>query len=392
MGFLNGLSDVSSAASSISPIAGAAFGLVNGVHSLFSNPSKTQYEYQRKLNEQQQQYARENYALQLQGQYDLTRDNPLLQKEGYQRAGLSAASLNGSFGNASSTSPIASPNAGAAPSGLQDIQARQLGVQSLTESASMINNALVASADARLKNSQADTVDINNRTAFLENVARLNNLIENTKDVKLRNEYQEQKNALYKKYGEQQEEAKTNILQNESTISDAKSTYAFAREFNELQNLIQQRNEMAQHIQLMKSQGNVNKQQILNMQKQLALMDSQIADNYASASEHNAGAGLKSVQTSGQELQNSISTALAPYVIESGIDSSVKSFWDSIKSKYDSQPKSRQEFIMRGLNNWDDYTTSQRWRVLSMLGLEATSEAGNALGAIAPKIAGALIK
>ena len=66
--FFENLANVGSA-------AGGVGSLVSGVASLFgSNGAKQQYEYQRKLNEQQQQYARENALLDYQRTRELTAD------------------------------------------------------------------------------------------------------------------------------------------------------------------------------------------------------------------------------------------------------------------------------------------------------------------------------
>ena len=107
---------------SLGKIAGGITGIgsaVSGVADLlgFGGPSqeelqaqalKMQYEYQTKLNEQQQEYARENADTEYQRQRQMTRDQYSLNKQGMLDAGLSVAGDGFQVRNASSPS-IASP-------------------------------------------------------------------------------------------------------------------------------------------------------------------------------------------------------------------------------------------------------------------------------------------
>ena len=110
---------------SLGKIAGGITGIgtaVSGVADLlgFGGPSqeelqaqalKMQYEYQTKLNEQQQEYARENADTEYQRQRQMTRDQYSLNKQGMLDAGLSPAGDGFQVRNATSPS-IAAPSAG----------------------------------------------------------------------------------------------------------------------------------------------------------------------------------------------------------------------------------------------------------------------------------------
>ena len=145
MGFLDNFSKGASAASSV-------VGAFGGVSSLIFGGSKQreqaryQMRLQQELNEQQQQYARENAATAYNRQRQLTQDTALLQKTGQQRAGLSTA---GDFGgSAASVSPIAPPSAGSAPS-LPDPNASMLaGIQAIQASANSLVQNRTAQAQA----------------------------------------------------------------------------------------------------------------------------------------------------------------------------------------------------------------------------------------------------
>lgn len=145
MGFLDKLSTGSSAASNaVGAIGGAASLLFGG--SMQRKQAKYQAELQMKLNEQQQQFARENALTAYNRQRALTKDTALLQKVGQQQAGLSTA---GDFGSsAASVSPIAPPSAGSAPS-LPDPNASMLaGIQAIQASANSLVQNRAAQAQA----------------------------------------------------------------------------------------------------------------------------------------------------------------------------------------------------------------------------------------------------
>lgn len=145
MGFLDKLSTGSSAASdAFGAIGGAASLLFGG--SMQRKQAKYQAELQMKLNEQQQQFARENALTAYNRQRALTKDTALLQKVGQQQAGLSTA---GDFGSsAASVSPIAPPSAGSAPS-LPDPNASMLaGIQAIQASANSLVQNRAAQAQA----------------------------------------------------------------------------------------------------------------------------------------------------------------------------------------------------------------------------------------------------
>lgn len=145
MGFLDNLSKGFG-------IASSAVGTLGGVSSLIFGGSKQreqaryQMRLQQELNEQQQQYARENAATAYNRQRQLTQDTALLLKTGQQRAGLSTA---GDFGgSAASVSPIAPPSAGSAPS-LPDPNASMLaGIQAIQASANSLIQNRAAQAQA----------------------------------------------------------------------------------------------------------------------------------------------------------------------------------------------------------------------------------------------------
>lgn len=124
MGFLSGLlGTIGNVATGFS----GANTILNGVSSLFGGGSSNkaakqasaqaqqQFEYQKQLNEQQQEYARENASTEYQRQRELTRDTMALQTEGKIASGVNTALGDSSSAAAASVNPISAPSAGSAP-------------------------------------------------------------------------------------------------------------------------------------------------------------------------------------------------------------------------------------------------------------------------------------
>lgn len=103
------------------------FGAIkDGVSSLFGGDTsetqqakklaKQQFQMQQALNQQQNEFAKQNSLLDYQRQRELTRDTASLQQEGKIQAGVNPAISDGSVAAAASVNPIAAPSAGSAPS------------------------------------------------------------------------------------------------------------------------------------------------------------------------------------------------------------------------------------------------------------------------------------
>lgn len=113
----------------IGKIGGAITGIgaiSDGISSLFGgDTSETkqakslanqQFKMQQALNQQQNEFAKQNSLLDYQRQRELTRDNASLQQEGKIAAGINPASADGTTAAAASVNPTAAPSAGSAPS------------------------------------------------------------------------------------------------------------------------------------------------------------------------------------------------------------------------------------------------------------------------------------
>ncbi len=142
---LGGIGKIGSAITGIGAIS-------DGISSLFGgDTSETkqakslanqQFKMQQALNQQQNEFAKQNSLLDYQRQRELTRDNAALQQEGKIQAGINPATSDGTTASAASVNPTAAPSSGSAPS----IDVASL-TNASTQRAQMFNALLSNTAD-----------------------------------------------------------------------------------------------------------------------------------------------------------------------------------------------------------------------------------------------------
>lgn len=205
-----------------------------GVQSLFnSGAARQQYNYQRKLNEQQQQYARENADTQYQRQRDLTRDAAYLNKQGMVNAGINPAFADGSTAtNTASVDAAAAPSAGSAPT-VQPANVLE-GVQALTQ-------LQQSESQSRLQNSEAALNETKQLTAFSEQVAKLRELKANASSAEAKAEIDNAVKELRKQYEAMNIKNQAHLLDDERAIADVRAFYA-PEEWNTRMQLLKNQN------------------------------------------------------------------------------------------------------------------------------------------------------
>lgn len=156
MGFFSGLlKGVGSLVSPIASIGSAITGIgaiKDGVSSLFGGDTtetqqakklaQQQFQMQQALNQQQNEFAKQNALLDYQRQRELTRDQASLQQEGKIAAGVNPATGDGTTASAASVNSTAAPSAGSAPT--IDVAAL---TNASTQRAQMFNALLSNTAD-----------------------------------------------------------------------------------------------------------------------------------------------------------------------------------------------------------------------------------------------------
>ena len=144
-GLLGGLGKIGSAITGIGAVKDGLTSLFGGDTSdtkQAKSLANQQFQMQQALNQQQNEFAKQNSLLDYQRQRELTRDNASLQQEGKIQAGINPASADGTTAAAASVNPTAAPSSGSAPS----IDVASL-TNSSTQRAQMFNALLSNSVD-----------------------------------------------------------------------------------------------------------------------------------------------------------------------------------------------------------------------------------------------------
>ena len=356
MGLLKSLTggDVLSAGSSL---LGGVIGGISAAHA-----AKKQYQYQRKLNEQSQEFSEKNATTAYERQRELTQDNPLLQLQGMRNAGLSTSFSQGStVAGAANVDQGATPSPGSAPS-----------VASLAEGFNQGAQAAASIADLAVKKSQiantnADTTgkDIDNQYKAQEKIAALKKLMEDTKDVQLKNTYQDMLNKVYAETGMATAEARKAILESTADIKKVESKYAEQMSEAELKNRIANYDLLLAQKDLSKEQKENLIQERENMQKQLLVMQSQINLNNANVEDARSHVSVNQTQADVNRAEkglinaNTVSVGLQNEISRATKDSIIRAAQLTVEEH---GPQSISDYSWSVFNNWDKATSGQRWR------------------------------
>lgn len=135
-----------------------------------------QFEQQKELNAQSQEYYKQNSATQYLRQRELTQDAPLLNKSGMQKAGLSTVNMQGGNSVASPAEGTA-PSSGSAPSYSSVTQALSGLTSSLGSLGVSLSEIPSIMYDQKIKKAQATQLEIDNLTRAQENYAKLNGML-----------------------------------------------------------------------------------------------------------------------------------------------------------------------------------------------------------------------
>lgn len=311
MGFLTGLlGGIGSIGSAITGIGGIA----DGISSLFGGDTSStkqakslanqQFKMQQQLNQQQNEFAKQNALLDYQRQRELTRDQSSLQQEGKIAAGVNPATGDGTTASAASVNSTASPSAGSAPS----IDAAAL--ENAAYSRTSMFNALLDSTskraqmdeDTRGKRIQNDKDEL----SFLDQLDKLHNekLISDEEYEKRKRENRigaaiEQDNIKQAQEATKQAETETRIkaLQEENQKIQ-----------NDIANIVKQCNDeqRKQLVFITEHQGE-------RFAKEMAEIASRIKANNASAVASYATAAAQRANALYTEVLTKLENAKVPY-------------------------------------------------------------------------------
>ena len=286
----------------------------DGISSLFGGDTSSttqakklanqQFQMQQQLNQQQNDFAKENALLDYQRQRELTRDNASLQQEGKIQAGINPSTGDGSTAAAASVNPVAAPSAGSAPT--IDVAAL---TNASTQRAQMFNALLSNVADVeRVKEDTRGKRIQNDRDelSFLDQLDKLHNdkLISDEEYEKRKRENRignatEQDTIKQTQEAAKQAEIETRI----KTLQEENQKIQ-----NDIANIVKQCND-----EQLKQLKFITEHQLDKFNIDLAEIASRIKVNNASAAASFAAAAASRAQALYTSIQSKLEKAKIPY-------------------------------------------------------------------------------
>ena len=355
--FFENLANVGSA-------AGGVGSLVSGVASLFgSNGAKQQYEYQRKLNEQQQQYARENALLDYQRTRELTADKFQLEKQGKRAAGISTSFTDGSSASAAAVNGVAAPNAGS-------ISLAQNFSERMAQSASMLSSGASLLRENMLAQRQSQNLALDadlKRSTMMYNIQRAKG---EAKSAEEKSKYDEIQNEILDDFGYRRAKADTEDAENKAGMSSIQYKYFEQMTLAELQNKLADTELKLKNRDLSDEQRRdlIRKQYVYQAEIKLNEERAKVVVPMAQSQIGVAEEQKKNIKedTRGKRLSNDVSEKLQPYQVANMIkDAKLRSLIldndlvdQSLRIKYGSDWRTK---LMRQIEQHESDMRSHGW-------------------------------
>lgn len=301
----------------IANVGGAITGLGaigDGISSLFGGDTSStkqakslanqQFKMQQALNQQQNDFAKENALLDYQRQRELTRDNASLQQEGKIQAGINPSTGDGSTAAAASVNPVAAPSAGSAPT--IDVAAL---TNASTQRAQMFNALLSNTADIeRVKEDTRGKRIQNDRDelSFLDQLDKLHN-------EKLISDEEYEKRKRENRIGNATEQDTIKQTQEATRQAEIETRIKALQEDNQkiqndIANIVKQCND-----EQLKQMKFITEHQLEKFNKEMAEIASRIKVNNASAAASFAAAAASRAQALYTSIQSQLEKAKIPY-------------------------------------------------------------------------------
>ena len=389
---LNNLSNLGNAASDIGKVVGLVSGIgsaVSGVSDLlgFGGPSqeelqaqalKLQYEYQTKLNEQQQGYARENAQTEYERQRQMARDQYSLNKQGMQDAGLSV--VGDAFRASSPSVPsISSPNAGSVGMPQLDAGLQYKQMDSLINVASLLSNI-------QKQSKEIEGIELDNKLKAGSLLPQLSKLKSESKSAEYRATIDKWESIIKERFSEKDAEFDNIIKGVTADFAKKKAIVDYQQSLQILRNLQQTyKKGTLEYKQLqtnIKTMEEEYKQLVVSGSYQPAMLQADLENKRADTSNKIADTTLKGYQGGLVQAQTEKTRYDTVGVKQQN------EFWEKTKSLREdilfnerkssilrSYPESIQQIVFTGLFNpdafpelWSDSTPEERESVLRLLG------------------------
>lgn len=355
--FFENLANVGSA-------SGGVGSLVSGVASLFgSNGAKQQYEYQRKLNEQQQQYARENALLDYQRTRELTADKFQLEKQGKRAAGISTSFTDGSSASAAAVNGVAAPNAGS-------ISLAQNFSERMAQSASMLSSGASLLRENMLAQRQSENMALDaslKSSTMLYNIQRAKG---EAKSAQEKSKYDELQNDIFEDLGYRHAKAQTEDAENKAGMSSIQYKYFEQMTLAELKNNLADIELKLSNRDLSDEQRRdlIRKKYVYQAEIKLKEEQAKVVVPMAQSQIGVAEEQKKNIKedTRGKRLSNDVSEKLQPYQVANMIkDANLRSLIldndlvdQTLRIKYGSDWRTK---LMRQIEQYESNMRSHGW-------------------------------
>lgn len=315
-------------------LIGAGSSALGGVVGLLSNSAHRQYKYQKKLMQQQNAMNQQNATIAYNRSRQLTLDSPLLEKQGKQMAGINTAfGQDGNIANAASAPQSDGVSIPSPPDVLGSVNAFQSGINNA------VNNLLstvTARANVRKLTAEAEGTEIDNLSRNLKNLKDIG-----LKDSQIAKNFAELSyQKLVNKYADSRLSAEADSANSRAIIDAADSSVRGAMNKVEYENKKQDILNKVQAGILTQRQADVEL-------KKLALMDSQINLNNASAGELNTRSAFNVENTKGKALQNQFDARTFDYRLVDAFENAEQSKLKTIGLKLRNLPHSISEHFTR---------------------------------------------
>lgn len=309
MSLLKTLSDVAGGVSSAGSIVGGVKG-VAGLLGLGGNSQEQQVKYQKQLIDYQNKINQQNAQTSYDRQRQLTADSALLAKIGMKQAGIntSQGSTSANAASVANISPPSSPSA-LTPQSAVDAQYSQM--------ASLSNlglNSLVAKANIRKTNAEAEGTEIDNLSRNYLNMKKAGLM-----SSEIRKNFEEAAyQATVNKYADSRLSAEADSANSLAIINQADSSVRAAMNKADYDLKVQ---ELFNKVQT----GVLTQREALTELKKLSVMDSEIEKNRASA-------GLDSANAEGVRIDNEIKRDTKEDAKDMFRSNALKAWYDSLPS------------------------------------------------------------
>lgn len=315
-------------------LIGAGSSALGGVVGLLSNSAHRQYKYQKKLMQQQNAMNQENASIAYNRSRQLTQDSPLLEKQGKQMAGINTAfGQNGNVANAASAPQSDGVSIPTPPDVMGSLNSFQTGINNAVN---QLVSAATARANVRKLTSEAEGNEIDNLTRNYRNMkqaglltAQIDKMTKETLHQSIVNKHAESREAA----SEELDNARANIASMDASVRGAMNEIDYLNKVQDVQNKI--------------ATGELTKRQGMVELKKLALMDSQINVNNASAGELNTRSSLNVENVRGVALDNRLKTLTFDNKLVESFESAEQSKLRTVGMQLKNLPHSVSEHFTR---------------------------------------------